>query len=569
MENETSNNFRDISELESYTIKCLLTNQVLLSRFISEIKQAYFRASVNLTIFKIIKNYYDDFQTKIPKDEIPLRLESILPRSNAEDKYKELRALCLNTIDEMFNSSEINVESASKNVASFIVQRLSEFSLNKLIETMTDTSVNDFESKSFYAMQECAKEISNSASLTFSFREPFNLADLKRIKEIREDALGTDENSKKVKLYIKSINDTLMGDALIAGNLACVMATPGSGKSTFLINQGLFSAMQGLRICHCFIGDMEYLDGLIRYYTCYTETENSKIMVANKLLEKEIALRKQAMKRYKEGTEAYVRNEAEIEKRERQLEQNLEIDKQLESQGKKKIVLTSRQMMSFNDTEMAELLQADEKFLSIAKNVDIYKYAAAEITMDGLRQEIYNIQKQKNIHYDVIIIDYDGNLKQPSDNMYESGGIIYDQAKNLAQVNKSVVFIASQPKQSFWKNELIPIEACAESSKKQMVMDMLITIGRPEGVNTGIRKIYIPKSRRGSENQIFHAKMNGETGFMYEIFQDEYEALKKQGYDPTLIITSNNGKNSQKKEDKKEDNNGAITMSSDISKLSI
>lgn len=315
---------------------------------------------------------------------------------------------------------------------------------------------------------------------------------------------------------------------------------------------------------------MEYLDGLIRYYTCYTETENSKIMIANKLLEKEITLRKKAASRYKEGTEAYIRNQAEIAQKEEQLKNNIEIDRKLEEEGKKKVVLDSRQMVKLSTEELETLLSSDKAYMSIAKNIDIYKYAASEISMDALKEEIYNFQKQKGIHYDLIIIDYDGNLKQPADSMYESGGIIYDQAKNLAQMNHSVVFMASQPKQSFWKNELIPIEACAESSKKQMIIDMLITIGRPEGVNTGIRKIYIAKNRRGDENEIFHAKMNGKTGFMYEIFQDEYEALKKQGYDPTLVITANSGRKGQKQSnDDSNDGTGKIELKTDISNFKI
>lgn len=565
-DNGTSGNYLNIDELETYTTKCLLTNQTLLSRFIASIKQSYFHSSVNALIFKIIKSYYKEYQIKIPKDEVPLRLESILPRSNAEDKNKELRDLCVNAIETMFNGEEVNVDSANKNISNFIVRRVSEDALNKLVNTMTDTSSDDFKEKSFYAIEECVKEIRDSGNISIGNKEPFNLADLGRIKEIREEALGDENHSKIVKLYIKSMNEIMQNDGVTVGSVVCVVATPGSGKTTFLINQGLSSALQGMKVCHCFIGDMEYLDGLIRYYTCYTETENSKIMITNKLLEKEIALRKKAASRYKEGTESYARNQQEIEEKEKLLQKNIEIDNQLEKEGKKKIVLNSRQMSQFNENELVTLLSADQKFMSIAKNIDIYKYAASEISMDALKEEIYNIQRQKGIHYDVIIVDYDGNLKQPAESMYESGGIIYDQAKNLAQMNHSVVFMASQPKQSFWKNELIPIEACAESSKKQMIIDMLITIGRPEGVNTGIRKIYVPKNRRGKENEIFHAKMNGETGFMYEIFQDEYDKLKKQGYDPTLVITSNNGKKTQKQAEK-EEAKAQLTITSDLNSL--
>lgn len=749
-ENNATGNFLNIDALEVYTIKCLLMNQTLLSKFISSMKSNYFHTTSNLTIYKIIRDYYNEYQVKIPRDELPIRLESILPKSNSEDKNKELRNTCLKLIDELYNSEDINVDSASQNMVNFISQRAGEEAINKLVLSMTNTdNSNDYKERQFNAIYDCINELKKSTNVSINNNEPFNLADMARLPEIRKEALGDDENNRIIKFYIRSMNEIMQYDGVAVGSIVCVVATPGcftgntrimtldgksetlenlynmksknlevysfdknnrninvslaesvylskyedqlvdveidgeyvirctldhpfllrnseykqakdlsifdslepirrelfkekfpdrkfktnyeivtngdnkteftanltcikkygrmpqiledaknynhkvtnitfvkldkpvpvyglynvsenhnyaialndndgifvsnSGKSTFLINQGLCSATQGLKVAHCFIGDMEYLDGLIRYYTCYTETENSKIMIANKLLEKEIKLRRRALKKYKEGTEQYIFNEKIINDKESQLKQNQQVDEQLEREGRKKIVLTSRQMAQFSEEELYKLLSTDEKFMKIARNVDIYKYASSEITMDALKEEIYTQQKQKGIHYDVIIVDYDGNLKQPADSMYESGGIIYDQAKNLAQVNHSVVFMASQPKQSFWRNELIPIEACAESSKKQMVMDMLITIGRPEGVNTGIRKIYVPKNRRGKENEIFHARLNGETGFMYEIFQDEYDTLKKQGYDPTLIIESaNKKKQEQNKENKPE-----------------
>ena len=93
-----------------------------------------------------------------------------------------------------------------------------------------------------------------------------------------------------------------------------------------------------------------------------------------------------------------------------------------------------------------------------------------------------------------------------------------------------------------------------------MIIDLLITVGRPEGCNTGIRKIFIPKNRRGKENEILHAKMNGETGFMYEISQDDYNTLKKQGYDPTLIISANGMYGKKKKEENESGNKANQTI---------
>lgn len=547
----STSKYKNINELETYTIKCLLTSQVLLSKFIDNLKTNYFQSKENRTIFRVIKNYYKELGYKIPNDEIFLRLEDVLPGNNVEDKNKELRDKCKEIVQNLLSGEEVNQESATKNISNFIIKRVSEEALDELINDITGSNSNNYEDIQYYSIEKCLSKIRESTNLQIDVSAPFNLADVNKIPEIRKEGLG--EGGGVVKFYLDSLNDTLQYDGINVGTVACVMACPGSGKTTFLTNQGLFSAKQGLKVCHCYIGDMEKFDGLIRYYSIYKESEYMKIEILNKSLEKKLSAYKRLLLKQKEGSDYYISYSNKIRELEEKIKSNNELDKEWK---KNKIVLTSKQLVSYNDEDLVKLYGSDPVYLKAAENIDIVVYPVGAISMDGLRQSIYNWQKEKKIHYDVIIIDYDSNLKQPADNMYESYGVIYDQAKNLAQVNKSVVFIASQPAKAFWKNELVPLEACSESSKKQMIIDILITIGRPEGCNTGIRKVFIPKNRRGKENEIIHAKMNGDTGFMYEISQEEYEKLKKEGYDPTLVISAAGmygNRNKKKKEDQQVD----------------
>ena len=78
-------------------------------------------------------------------------------------------------------------------------------------------------------------------------------------------------------------------------------------------------------------------------------------------------------------------------------------------------------------------------------------------------EEITNIQREKKVHYNVIIIDYDENIADEEDNMYKSGGQIYNKMALFAVVNRTVVFIAAQPRKEYWKMEVIPLEAASES----------------------------------------------------------------------------------------------------------
>lgn len=542
--------YKSINELETYTIKCLLTSQILLSRYIDIIKPNYFEDATNKMLFKVIKGYYKEMGYKIPRDEVLLRLEDLLPtRPGMEDKSKVLRDNCKNLVEKIFSEEEVNQESANKNVHNFIIKRVSEEALDGLINNVTGVSEDKYEEAQYYAIEKCITKIRESANISVDVSEPFTLSDVKKIPEIKKEGLG--EGTRIVKFFLNSLNDTMEYGGINVGAVACVMAPPGTGKTTFLTNQGLYSAKQGLNVCHIFLGDMEKYDALIRYYSVYKQSDYMKIEILNRDLEKKQSAYKRLLKRYKKGDKQYEYYNKKIEEIEIQLKSNRATDQIWKS---KRNILTSKQLVSFTDEELQLIYQQDTEYLKIASHIDVNVYAVGDISMDALRQAIYSWQESRKKHYDVIIIDYDSNLKQPADNMYESGGIIYDQAKNLAQVNKSVVFMASQPNKAYWKNEMIPLEACSESSKKQMIIDLLITIGRPEGCNTGIRKVFIPKNRRGKENEILHAKMEGDTGFMYEISQEDYDALKKQGYDPTLIISAGGmyGNAGKKKKDDTE-----------------
>ena len=711
--------YKSINELETYTIKCLLTSQILLSRYIDIMKPSYFEDATNKMLFKVIQGYYKEMGYKIPKDEVLLRLEDLLPtKPGMEDKSKTLRDNCKSLIERFFNEEEVNQESANRNIHNFIIKRVSEEALDGLINNVTGVSENKYEEAQYYAIEKCVAKIRESANISVDISEPFTLSDVKKIPEIKKEGLG--EGTRIVKFFLNSLNDTMEYGGINVGAVACVMAPPGcftgdtrimtldgktetlenlynqksknlecysfnkedrkiqiktadsvylskyenelaevevdgkykikctldhpfllrgkksytqakdlkvgdslepiyrkegsekiledakrynhmvtgikfihlekavpvyglvevhqnhnyaialnneegifvsnTGKTTFLTNQGLYSAKQGLNVCHIFLGDMEKYDALIRYYSVYKQSDYMKIEILNRDLEKKQSAYKRLLKRYKKGDKQYEYYSKKVEEIEIQLKSNRATDQMWKS---KRNILTSKQLVSFTDEELQLIYQQDTEYLKIASHIDVNVYAVGDMSMDALRQAIYNWQESRKKHYDVIIIDYDSNLKQPADNMYESGGIIYDQAKNLAQVNKSVVFMASQPNKAYWKNEMIPLEACSESSKKQMIIDLLITIGRPEGCNTGIRKVFIPKNRRGKENEILHAKMEGDTGFMYEISQEDYDALKKQGYDPTLIISAggmygNAGKKKKDDTEKSQVTNAAL-----------
>lgn len=160
-------------------------------------------------------------------------------------------------------------------------------------------------------------------------------------------------------------------------------------------------------------------------------------------------------------------------------------------------------------------------------NLDVVVHAEKEMSTNQVIDEVRTIQRAKNLHYDEIIIDYDENLSDNNlDDMYKSGGDIYNKLAGFAKNNRSVVWIASQISREFWKYEIPPLESLAQSSNKQKVLDLMLTIGKPSK-SSSVLTLYVAKNRRGEECKIYRIKFEGHCCRLSHISEEEYETTKK------------------------------------------
>jgi len=100
--------------------------------------------------------------------------------------------------------------------------------------------------------------------------------------------------------------------------------------------------------------------------------------------------------------------------------------------------------------------------------------------------------------YDVFIADYDSNFSSEED-MYQKGETTYNQLKGLSDRPGKWVFIACQPKPNYYSEEILPLESGNESSRKQQIVDNMITVSFPpiKGGQNHIGIINVPKYRGG------------------------------------------------------------------------
>ena len=181
-------------------------------------------------------------------------------------------------------------------------------------------------------------------------------------------------------------------------------------------------------------------------------------------------------------------------------------------------------------------LYFDDEVKELFKYVKISVLPAQQVDVFAVKHFIENTVTTPDFDPQVVIIDYDANLITYSKEMYQAGEEVYNAATAMARpVGKpgKLVFIASQPKIGYWDYSEIPKEAAAESSSKQAIIDMMITIGRNPAITekkAGI--MLIAKMRRGSE---------GEKGY-YALEGGHFKMLDRLDYGSLISSSSEKGR---------------------------
>lgn len=240
------------------------------------------------------------------------------------------------------------------------------------------------------------------------------------------------------------------GDSIFVSN---------TGKTSYLVNEGAYAALQRFNVLHVFLGDMIKYDGFVRY-------------ISN-------------------------------------ISQMLQDD-----------------IIAMSEEEQLDLIrELNEKYNGVMDRIGILSYGSGEITVEQLIEHIKNEQERVGIHFDDIIVDYADNLIKDNTQMYAEGGAIYDKLALFGRNNQSVIMVASQPKIQYWNEEIIPLEGASESSKKQHIVDLLMTFNLVDR-NSKIGTFFLPKVRRGISGRFIRVMTEWERCTLREITQQAYDMLK-------------------------------------------
>lgn len=163
----------------------------------------------------------------------------------------------------------------------------------------------------------------------------------------------------------------------------------------------------------------------------------------------------------------------------------------------------------------------------LLSRVRIASFSAYELGVDDLVAYIDLVKEE--FDFDVVVVDYDGNLQEAlSDNLYRGGGYTYSRLDQMAKNNKAFCYVGSQPKIEWWTTEILPFTAAADSSKKQHAIDGMYCIGRNQK-NPLIGTLNVPAVRRGISNILLRLKFNYTRGLIEHISEDEYQKILSLG----------------------------------------
>lgn len=262
-------------------------------------------------------------------------------------------------------------------------------------------------------------------------------------------------NKEGIKFFDERISDTLSTGAFDYGTINVITAPPGNGKTMLIMNQAVYIASQGKHTLHLAIGDLTRKQVIIRFLAIITGN-------------------------------------------------------------------TVRQIAMLSPEQFRQFIsKAKMKYSVIFEHLHCKCILPNSLNGIELVKLIKKEQERKNIHFDQIAVDYDGNIEtsistnkkgvdKDNKSMYYEGADIYNLFVKFAKENETVVWMLSQPKIQFWGSEKIPLEGLNDSSKKQHIVDFIMSLGKKIKDEPKVT-FFISKNRHGVSDKTIYSNMDGST----------------------------------------------------------
>lgn len=186
--------------------------------------------------------------------------------------------------------------------------------------------------------------------------------------------------------------------------------------------------------------------------------------------------------------------------------------------------------LSIDDSSKVEnRLKVKESIGQRAKGRFIIKeWPTKRATVDTIRSHVQRLIQTKGFKPDVIVVDYPDllrSVKSYGEKRHELEGN-YEELRGLAQELNVVMIVADQTNRGGLDAELVTISAIAEAYSKATVCDLIMTISRsPEDKVMGTGKLYIAKSRLGSDGIVLPFKLDTKQNVRVTVFDSNVDPI--------------------------------------------
>lgn len=164
----------------------------------------------------------------------------------------------------------------------------------------------------------------------------------------------------------------------------------------------------------------------------------------------------------------------------------------------------------------------------------IKEFPTKTASVQTLRAYLQRLQALKNFTPDIVVVDYADLLRGSrnyGEKRHELEGV-YEELRALAHEFNVVLVTADQTNRSGLNDEIVTLQAIAESYAKATVCDVICTISRRmEDKQTNSGRLFVAKSRLGQDGIVYPFLMNPATVKV---------TVLNQGEDPIALFMENN-----------------------------
>lgn len=433
-----------------------------LTSFRTERDTVYAIAFVNPYIRRLLKHYKDDpFWSKFSRQIIEICL------MDSEDSWLDPRAV-LAQVRDMSDGERARAERSGFGYLKAQTPADAAVVAKVILHRMRTARLHSFLREYDASPKETEDVERLIANITFLSRHYGMALGYKSLLDI---SLNTSEESERpvvLPSFFRPLNYVLGYGGYLMGQLVLVAAAPARGKTTFLLNEALNLASNGARVLYFALADMTEEDLILKSLSILTG--------------------------WKGGGGIFGRSgDGGLEHELLQYYDYLysgKIDQYSGSVGQ----ITPARIMSLgvhsylNDPANREVLS----------RIKVVVDSESRPHVEDIHSTVMSLEEDP----DVIIVDYDRSVKaRTAEGLYQEGEEIYEGLVSLAKPadgRKRLVLVASQIHKSYWSKAEVPLEAVAESSRKQAIADVVITIGRDMSLSPlHVGYISLVKNRRG------------------------------------------------------------------------